>query len=124
MEVLRPHNFSVTTFQNVTGTAAENLAALDRQLAENKAAQEKATETIKQSAGDRETLRMYADRLTAEAVKGAGVEVLPVAVRECVAFGESNAAALDVFRYAPKSNGAQDYTAAAAAVLAWVSNKF
>lgn len=63
-------------------------------------------------------------RLTAEAVKGAGVEVLPVAVRECVAFGESNAAALDVFRYAPKSNGAQDYTAAAAAVLAWVSNKF
>ena len=76
MEVLRPHNFSVTTFQNVTGTAAENLAALDRQLAENKAAQEKATETIKQSAGDRETLRMYADRLTAEAAKNTNAERL------------------------------------------------
>ena len=76
MEVLRPHNFSVTTFQNVTGTAAENLAGLDRQLAENKAAQDKATETIKQSAGDRETLRMYADRLTAEAAKDANAERL------------------------------------------------
>ena len=76
MEVLRPRNFSVTTFQNVTGTAAENVAALERALAENRAAQEKATEDIRQSAGDRSALKRYADRLNAEAAKDASAERL------------------------------------------------
>ena len=34
LEILRPHGFSVTAFQGVTGTAAENVAALDRALEE------------------------------------------------------------------------------------------
>ena len=74
MEVLRPHNFSVTTFQNVTGTAAENVAELDRQLAKNHTEQEAATAAIRQSVDDRAALRMYADRLTAEAAKDTNAE--------------------------------------------------
>ena len=48
-ERLRPFNFSVTSFQGVTGTAAENIAALDRQLEENRAAQEAVTEQLRAS---------------------------------------------------------------------------
>ena len=76
MEVLRPHGFSAVAFQGVTGTAAENLARLDQQLAENRKAQEDATAAIVETAGAREVLRVYADRLTAEAAKETSKERL------------------------------------------------
>ena len=75
-EVLRLHSFSVTTFQNVTGTAAENIQKLDQQLAENRKGQETATAAIVQSAEARDALRLYADRLNAEAAKDANAERL------------------------------------------------
>ena len=76
MEVLRPQGFSAVAFQGVTGTAAENLARLDQQLAENRKAQEDATAAIVETAGAREVLRVYADRLTAEAAKETSKERL------------------------------------------------
>lgn len=75
-EVLRLHSFSVTGFQNVTGTAAENVQKLDQQLAENRKGQETATAAIVQSAESRDALRLYADRLNAEAAKDANAERL------------------------------------------------
>ena len=75
-EILRPFNFSATAFQNVTGTAAENVEELDRKLAENRRQQEAATAAIVQSAEDRDALRMYVDRLNAEASKETGAERL------------------------------------------------
>ncbi len=75
-EILRPFNFSATAFQNVTGTAAENVEELDRKLAENRRRQEAATAAIVQSAEDRDALRMYVDRLNAEASKETGAERL------------------------------------------------
>lgn len=76
LEVLRPYNFSVATFQGVAGTAAENVDALEKQLAENRAAQEAAAAAIAQRTGDREALRMYVDRLNAEVSKDTGAERL------------------------------------------------
>ena len=75
-EILRPHNFSVTTFQNLTGTAAENMQALENLLVENSKAQEAAVAAIVASAEGRDALRLYADRLTAEAAKDANEERL------------------------------------------------
>lgn len=75
-EVLRPHNFSVTTFQNVTGTAAENIQTLENLLAENRKGQEAATAAIVASAEGRDALRLYADRLNAEAAKNTNAERL------------------------------------------------
>ncbi|RAZ94285.1 V-type ATP synthase subunit I, partial [Klebsiella oxytoca] len=46
MEVLRPHAFSVVSFQGLTGTAAENLQTLERQLEENRTEQAQAAEAI------------------------------------------------------------------------------
>ncbi|MBR1689507.1 MAG: V-type ATP synthase subunit I [Oscillibacter sp.] len=76
LEILRPHGFSVTALQGVTGTAAENIAALDAQLAQNKSGQERITDSLRQSAADRDALRLYADRLSAEAAKDTGAESL------------------------------------------------
>ena len=73
-EILRPFNFSATAFQNVTGTAAENVKQLDKQLAENRRRQEEATTAIVQSAEERDALRMYVDRLNSEASKETGAE--------------------------------------------------
>lgn len=75
-EILRLRSFSVTTFQNVTGTAAENIQKLDQQLAENRKGQEAATAAIVQSAESRDALRLYADRLNAEAAKDVNAERL------------------------------------------------
>ena len=75
-EVLRPFNFSVTTFQNVTGTAAENIRTLDAQVAENRKAQEAATAAIVASADGRNALQLYADRLNTEADKNLNTERL------------------------------------------------
>ena len=76
LEVLRPYNFSVVTFQGVAGTAAENVDALEKQLAENRAAQESSAAAIAEKAGDLEALRMYVDRLNAEVSKDTGAERL------------------------------------------------
>ena len=76
LEVLRPYNFSVVTFQGVVGTAAENVDALEKQLAENRAAQESSAAAITEKAGDLEALRMYVDRLNAEVSKDTGAERL------------------------------------------------
>ena len=75
-ELLRPFNFSAVSFQGAAGTAAENLAALDRQLAENRQAREAAETAIAQEAGRRDALRMYLDQLTAEAAKDTSAERL------------------------------------------------
>ena len=51
MEVLRPHAFSVVSFQGLTGTAAENLQTLERQLEENRTEQAQAAEAIAAQGG-------------------------------------------------------------------------
>ena len=50
-------------------------------------------------------------RLTVEQVEAAGFRTFATKIRDNVALGEAPAAGLDIFRYAPKSNGAQDYDA-------------
>ena len=65
-DALRPFNFSATTFPGVTGTAAANIAELDRALSENQAAQDKAALDLSQCGDSRDALRLYADRLNAE----------------------------------------------------------
>ena len=76
MESLRPHGFSAVTFQDTRGTPAENLARLDQQLAENRKAQEEAAASIAAAADAREALRVYADRLNAEAARETSKERL------------------------------------------------
>ena len=73
-EVLRAHSFSVTAFQNITGTAAENVQMLDQQLEENRQAQEAAKAAIAAAVEQRDVLRMYADRLSSETTKDMGAE--------------------------------------------------
>ena len=52
-------------------------------------------------------------RLTVEQVEAAGFQVYSTKIRDNVALGEAPAAGLDIFRYAPRSNGAADYSALA-----------
>ena len=75
-ELLRPYSFSVTAFQGMRGTAAENLDRLERELEENRKAQEAAAAIIAESSADQNVLRLYADRLSAEAAKDASTERL------------------------------------------------
>ena len=75
-ELLRPFNFSAVAFPGITGTAAENMDALDQSLADNKKAQEAAAAAIVQDAKSRDVLRMYLDQLRAEAEKDASAERL------------------------------------------------
>nr|WP_325258945.1 V-type ATP synthase subunit I [uncultured Oscillibacter sp.] len=76
LEILRPHGFSVTAFQGVTGTAAENVAALDRALSENQKQRQEAEAAIAALAPERDALRLYADRLNAEAAEDLNTERL------------------------------------------------
>ncbi|MCI6569040.1 MAG: V-type ATP synthase subunit I [Dysosmobacter sp.] len=69
MEVLRPRGFSAVTFPEVSGTAAENLRRLDRELEANRKHQADTEAAITGCAGSRDALRLYADRLTAEAAQ-------------------------------------------------------
>lgn len=48
-------------------------------------------------------------RITAEKVEAAGFKTYSTRIRDNVALGEAPAAGLDIFRYAPRSNGAADY---------------
>ena len=68
-ELLRPFGFSAVTFQGMTGTAAENIRSLERELEANKKTQDDAAAAIAASAENRDALRTYADRLRAEAAK-------------------------------------------------------
>ena len=68
-ELLRPFGFSAVTFQGMTGTAAENIRSLERDLEANKKTQDAAAAVIAASAENRDALRIYADRLRAEAAK-------------------------------------------------------
>lgn len=56
-------------------------------------------------------------RMTAEQVEGAGFPVFATKIRDNVALGEAPATGNDIFRYAPNSNGAADYTALTAEYL-------
>ena len=76
LDVLRPHGFSVVTIPDTTGTAADNIARLDAQIAENEKQQSVAVDAIVKSAGARDALRLYADRLTAEAAEETNAERL------------------------------------------------
>ena len=76
LECLRPFGFSATAFQGLTGTPAENLNRLAGEIAENRKQQETATAAIVAQAGARDALRVYADRLSAEAAKDQNTERL------------------------------------------------
>jgi len=76
LEVLRPHGFSVTAFQGVTGTAAQNVQELDAALAENRRQRQEAEAAIAALAPERDVLRLYADRLHAEAAEDQNTERL------------------------------------------------
>ncbi len=66
MEVLRPHAFSVVTFQGMDGTPEAHLRELEAKIAENRKAQEAAVAAIAAQAGAKEALQLYADRLRTE----------------------------------------------------------
>ena len=76
LEQLRPFGFSATAFQGVGGTPEENLRRLEAEIAENRRQQEAATAAIVAQAGARDALRVYADRLAAEAAKDQSTERL------------------------------------------------
>ena len=76
LEILRPHGFSVTVFQGVTGTAAQNVQALDQTLAENQTKRQEAEAAIAALAPERDYLRLYADRLNAKAAEDLNTERL------------------------------------------------
>ena len=66
-EVLRPYNFSATGFRGLTGTAADNSCSLSAQLEEVRSQQKSLEEEIARKAPERDSLRLYADQLSAEA---------------------------------------------------------
>ena len=76
LELLRPYGFSVTAFQGLEGTAAENVSALDRELAANQKARQEAEAAIAACGPQKDALQVYADRLTAENAKHANAERL------------------------------------------------
>ena len=69
MEVLRHRGFSAVAFPAVAGTPAEELKRLDAALAETARKREKTLTELAAQGGHREELRLYADRLTAEAAQ-------------------------------------------------------
>ncbi len=66
MELLRRHGFSAVTFPGWKGTPKENLQALDDAIAQNRERQKALEKEIAENGGQRDLLRTYADRLTAE----------------------------------------------------------
>lgn len=69
MEILRRVGFSVVTFPDCAGTAAEILSALEKAAAENEAEQREVTEELAACGDARDALRVYADRLNTEAAR-------------------------------------------------------
>ncbi len=76
LELLRPYGFSVTAFQDLKGTAAENVQALDRELSQNQKLRQEAEAKIAACGTEKESLQVYVDRLTAEAAKHTNAERL------------------------------------------------
>lgn len=76
MELLRPRSFSVVNFQGMTGTPMENSTRLGLALTENRQKQTETTAAIVECGGARDALRVYADRLTAEAARESSAERL------------------------------------------------
>ena len=68
-EVLRPFNFSATEFRDLTGTAMEISQQLSAQIDEIRRQKTCLEESIAQKAPERDSLRLYADQLGAEAQK-------------------------------------------------------
>ena len=67
MEVLRTRSFSAVAFPGYSGTAQANLERLDREIEQNRG-QQKETETALTACAEyRDALRVYADRLSADA---------------------------------------------------------
>lgn len=58
-----------------------------------------------------------------EQVEQAGLDTFGVKIRNNVALGEAPVAGQDVFTYAPRCNGAQDYKALAVEVEQWMQKK-
>lgn len=75
-EILRAHGFSVTVFAAPEGTARENLHIVDAALHKNQMQQHDAIRTLEACEGDRDSLRLYADRLETEALREANTEAL------------------------------------------------
>ena len=75
-EILRGFGFSVTSFAIPQGTAQENIAHENELIAANHAQQEGVIESLARSESDRDLLRLYADRLSTETLREAGVESL------------------------------------------------
>ena len=76
MEILHGANFSVVSFPDCAGLPRENLARLEKALAENAAEQNRITEALAACGGARDALRLYADRLNAEAAQDADAQRL------------------------------------------------
>jgi V/A-type H+-transporting ATPase subunit I len=76
MEILRRAGFSVVNFPECTGTPAENLEKLGKSVAENEAEQKQVIEALTACGGFQDTLRVYADRLNAEAAEDADAQRL------------------------------------------------
>ena len=76
LDLFRPHGFSVTGFQDMTGTAADNLQTLEKTLGENRQQQDAAIAGIVGMADKKELLQVYLDRLCAEESKNVNAERL------------------------------------------------
>ena len=70
-EALRQHSFSYTTFKDVTGTAAENLARIEKELQDCAAQREELAKHIASFADARQDLKICLDRLNQDAAKAA-----------------------------------------------------
>ncbi len=68
-ELLRPCGFSAVTFPGLQGTPAENIRQLEREAEAARSAMAEAEAAIAANGKNRDALRIYADRLRAEAAK-------------------------------------------------------
>lgn len=76
LEVLKPRAFSAVRFKGTRGTAAENIRAVDEQLAQEARRREQAIEAVAARAGDRDKIKLVIDRFAQDAQKEEGKERL------------------------------------------------
>ena len=69
MEAIKPFSASTVSFKDVTGTAAENMAAIDKELAEMAKQREALAGEIAGYGGERKALQVSLDRLNQEVSK-------------------------------------------------------
>jgi len=74
LEALKPFTFTATRFKDLTGTAKDNVALIQRELDENARQQSAETEAIRAHAGCRKELEIMTDRMTQDASKEAARE--------------------------------------------------